>query len=207
MIDKEIVASLAFLRIGLRKMIAKSSDLSDSITQIRRTVKRLEDENLLFNKHRIDGLENESKRLSESRRLIWNKKADIGRMIVDIGHFADEVMTLDEKCQVLNVNVADRSRLPDDADFTTILYGHRLADSAEWRGKDFSCDALGEAVMTFFQNELISNKDLAKKADNFLFGTGGMFEFLPTYRNINGEMVRNPPKLRLACDVDKVKAA
>jgi hypothetical protein len=40
---------------------------------------------------------------------------------------------------------------------------------------------------------------MKKQADAHLFGKGGMFEFMPTYKqNARGEMVRQQPPLRLA---------
>lgn len=126
-----------------------------------------------------------------------------GRELMQYAPFIDAAVPQSLLLDLLNVNRADRHNIAPGDGIADIAFIKGLEDSATHRGSGFKEGPLAQAHMLFMSHELAHNEQLKQVADKHLFGKGGMFEFLPVYQqNDSGEMVRQPPKLRLAdaCD-------
>lgn len=118
--------------------------------------------------------------------------------------FADDIdglLSTRELLDLLEVNPVDRAKVNKTAGITDIVFIHGLEDSATYRGADFKSGPLANAMIYYMILLTDTNPEFRRKTTEGLFGKGGMFEFVPTYRREpGGNFVRNPPKLRLADD-------
>lgn len=141
-------------------------------------------------------------------RLYREELIKIGRDIMTFADYINAAVPTWALCDVLGVNRADRAEISITDGIVEIAYIHGLEDSAMYRGEDWKQGPLAQSVMCYISHELATNNALQERANEHLFGKGGMFEFLPTYRRRpDGEFVKNPPKLRLADDCDLKGAA
>lgn len=119
---------------------------------------------------------------------------------------ADEIdaeLTTRELCDLLEVNPVDRARVGESAGIVDIAFIHGLEDSATYRGLDFKEGPLAKAIIRYMAHAMETNPELQARITKGLFGKGGMCEFMPTYKlDSGGNMVRQPPKLRLADECD-----
>jgi len=119
-----------------------------------------------------------------------------GRLLMDLALFIDTYTTLDERCDLLNVNIADRSQLSSDDGVVRIVFAHGLEDSAERRHCQWNDGPLFRAAQLVFVDFLATPEGRA--VGDTLFRPGGVFEGLPIYSTKpDGTMKRNPPKLRV----------
>lgn len=210
MSDKEI-----FMEVG--NMVAMSRScfkrgyaiIDDAICkkeQAKAILGVLKAQNQPFNGHRIkqveDYIESANQAIKEARQIL---NEGIDAFMTNL-NWIDANTTPEQRLQLFNVNPADAHRLGGDTSSISIIYGEKLSDSAENRHRVFTESVMTRASIDYFMNLLRTNDEFRQKADDFLFGKGGMFEFLPTYRVDGEKMVRNPPKLRLADECDKSAA-
>ena len=156
------------LRRSARRAVAKQDRLHDEARRLRRSALALRQLGSPFDRTRILELEKQTDQLGEESRKISDAMRGYGRLLMDLALFIDTYTTLDERCDLLNVNIADRSQLgPGDG-----------------------------VVRIVFADFLSSPEGLAVGAS--LFQPGGLFERVPTYSTKpDGTLTRNPPKLRM----------
>lgn len=115
----------------------------------------------------------------------------------------DRLIPINELFDILEVNPVDRSKVGSTAGFKEIVFVHGLEDSATYRDGYFKEGPLFRALMLCMEDMMKTNHALQQKITDSLFGKGGMLEFVPTYsRTPDGHFERNPPKLRMADEVD-----
>ncbi|MEO8408883.1 MAG: hypothetical protein ABI476_10680, partial [Oxalobacteraceae bacterium] len=103
--------------------------------------------------------------------------------------------TLAQRCEILNVNVADRADLTEDDGLIKIIYLHGLEDSAARLKDDWKNGPMYQASATVFIDFLLHTKE-GQALGNSLFAPGGMFAGAPMYtKQSDGSMKRQPPKL------------
>ncbi len=200
---------VADIRMAMRPIAHMSEMVWLDITGLRRNLKKLEEANSPFNESRIDKIQETIKKYEAARSIGWNAKVEAGKRFMEYADWIDANTSFDERVMLFNVNKADVQKLPANASAIDIVFSYKLSDSAEHRDKDFEGDVLTEACIAYFHHQLVHNKKLADKAHELTFGKGGIFEFIPTYSLVGGDMVRNPPKLRVAdeCDVQSKSSA
>lgn len=200
---RECVALLIYQRMNCRTAIRLIDKEHTAQRQLLRQARKLrEAKNPLFDR-RANTLEAEAKRHDEERELMRNVLMRMGAESMACATDFDAAIPQPLLLDLLNVNRADRHRVQPGDGFREIVFINGLEDSAMHRGSDFKEGPLAQAFLSFMCHELEHNEQLKQAADEHLFGKGGMFEFLPTYkRNERGEMVRQPPKLRLADKFD-----
>lgn len=153
-----------------------------------------------FDKNRIEVHEFHAKALRKSASDCRQMLQDAGRFLIDIAPMIDAVLPLAQRCDILNINVADREGLTDDDGMVQLIHVHNLEDSAFFRGKeDWDFDGpLNQAMMLVFMDFLCNHPEGQKLGDS-LFEPGGMFESVPIYRQLpDGSMERMPPRLHVA---------
>lgn len=197
------VAYLVDLRLACRKISTLLDRLHDASHWRRRYAKLLREKNCPILNRKADTVEREANRIFEETKEARCMMREWGRDLFRSAALVDDRVPQSMLLDLLGVNVADRGRVSSDDGLIEIAYIKGLEDSATYRGSDWKQGPLAQAMMRFMNHELIHNEQLKHAAHETLFGKGGMFEFLPTYRQApSGELVRNPPKLRLACDKD-----
>lgn len=152
---------------------------------------------------RAEIIESDVKARSDSMQEARDSLIRFGHDVMTAADFIDAAVPQSLLLDVLNVNHADRKKVSPGDGVVAIAYIHGLEDSAMNQGSDWKQGPLAQAITRFISNELIHNEALNKSAIEYLFGKGGMFEFLPTYKQSgDGNMIRQPPKLRLADECD-----
>lgn len=198
------VAFLIDRRIMCRRFCRLLGDVGAENWRDRRQAKKyLETKNPILSR-RAETLEAEVKYRDEAVKVCREQMVAWGRELFDLSSHIDEAVPQPLLLDLLNVNRADRSQVSPRDDFVTIVHIKSLEDSAMYRGAGgWKQGPLTQAMTWFMNHEMLHNERLREKMHEHLFGKGGMFEFVPTYRKTpSGEFVRNPPKLRLACEAD-----
>lgn len=190
-------------RYACRKMICVLDKLYAINRSERRAASKLrETENPIFIR-RAEIIESDVKLRSDSMQEARYSLIRFGQDVMTAADFIDAVVPQSLLLDVLNVNHVERGQVSPGDGIVSIAYIQGLEDSAMYRGADWKHGPLAQAITRFMSNELIHNEALNKSANEYLFGKGGMFEFLPTYKqSSNGSMIRQPPKLRLADECD-----
>lgn len=187
------------LRWNIRRHLEQQHDATSRIKSLQAFVQKLETTGTPFDSDRISRAKAEIQELELIRSAKYKAIKDCGRALAEIAPFIDHALTMQERCNLLNINVADRAGLTEDDGIVHLIHIHHLEDSAEHRGEDFATGPLHWALTEFFVDWLCNTKEGKKVTDEHLWGPGGMFEFLPTYtRQADGTFARNPPPLRLA---------
>lgn len=207
--NRDCLAYLVDMRFGCRRAVQWIDAASDARHQVERQARLLRETKNPMLIRRAETMEAEIAQSRDAwqpaRDYLLRCGRDLMRYSAQINAEIPQAVMLD----LLNVNRADRARVSPDDGIIEIAYIDALEDSAMYRGSDWKQGPLAQAVTRYISNELATNDQLQQRAQEHLFGKGGMFEFLPMYRTTgNGTMVRMPPKLRLAdeCDVKEVAA-
>ncbi len=193
----DIASFVARLRHNLRTIESMTDRNADAVQAVRAEVQALKDHGNPFDSKRILRLEQWVNEVDEDSRALAEKVRRYGYLLVEAAPQIDAITTLTERCELLNVNVADRARLSEDDGVLMILFVHGLEDSAERRHCAFKHGPLFHALELALMDFLATPQGQA--AGNAFFESGGMFEWLPWYRvNSNGSMTRMPPPPREA---------
>lgn len=197
---KDTLNALVHARRALRAFYSVIDRYHDQRGIVARMVRKLRATGNRFEARRADLLEQDDMCTQQASRqkldTVRSYIRDIGRILMQYPA-ADfpQALLLD----LLEVNPADRKELEPGDGLVEIVYAHGLEYSACNRGDGGKQGPFARAIIACLQHELIHNEEMRKQADDFLFGKGGMFEFLPMYKhNEQGELVRQPPRLRLA---------
>ena len=197
---KDTLNSLVHARRALRAFFASIDRNHDHGRNAARQIKKLRATGNRFDARRADLLEQDQDFVQQiSRQELESMQIyirDIGRILM---HYPATCFPQALLLDFLEVNQVDRQQVEPDDGLVELVYLHGLEQSACYRGDDSSQGPFARAIVSYLQHELIHNKEMKKQADALLFGKGGMFEFIPTYKqNAQGEMVRQQPPLRLA---------
>jgi hypothetical protein len=121
-------------------------------------------------------------------------------LLIDTAPLIDQTLTLAERCDLLNINRADRADLTDEDGIVQLVYLRGLEDSAEHRGQDFKDGPLFNAMALVFIYFLCNHSE-GKKLGDSLFEPGGLLSGVPKYRQLrDGSMERMPPRLQVVSD-------
>lgn len=184
------------LRRSARHAVAKQDRLHDEARQPRRSALALRQLGNPFDRTRILELEKQADELGKESRKISDAMRGYGQLLMDLALFIDTYTTLDERCDLLNVNIADRSQLGPDDGVVRIVFAHGLEDSAERRHCQWNDGPLFRAAQFVFADFLATQEGRA--VGETLFQPGGLFERVPTYSTKpDGTLKRNPPNLRV----------
>jgi hypothetical protein len=190
---------VAKIRRNVREIIRRREQLSSTARVTERAARVMREAGNPFDQNRIEAREFQAKLLRKSASDYRQMLQDAGRMLVDTAPVIDGVLTLAQRCDLLNINVADRAGLTEEDGFVQLIYMRRLEDSAFYRGKeDWGFDGpLNQAMMLVFMDFLCNHPEGQKLGDS-LFEPGGMFENAPRYRQLpDGSMERMPPRLQV----------
>lgn len=153
-----------------------------------------------FDKHRLDQVNEYVEQLDTYRKELRGRKQRLGRMVIDLAPFIDAVTTMDERLDLLNCNVADRSRLPsEDTDLVHLIAVYCVEDSAAHRRDEFNSRPLHSAVNAEIHRVMFDTpKGRAASSRMFdeAFAPSGPLYGVPTYRmKQDGTVQRQGPAL------------
>lgn len=156
-----------------------------------------------FMARRAELLENGLPELKTRVQAINDLLLENGKLLMDSSRAIDLSIPQSMLLDLLVVNRVDRGSIRDGDGIIEIVYAYALEESATFRGSDWKQGPLAQAIMAYFTHQMIHNEEFKQKADECLFGKGGMFEFLPFYNvGEDGQMVQQTPRLRLASECD-----
>jgi hypothetical protein len=197
---KDTLNALIHARKALRAFFSVIDYYHEQRGIVARKVRKLRATGNRFDARRAELLEQDDVLIQQSsRQKLDTLRAyirDIGRILMQYpAPDFPQALLLD----FLEVNPADRKEVEPGDGLVEIVYIHGLEYSACNRGDSVNQGPFARAIIAHLHYKLIHNEEMKKWSDDVLFGKGGMFEFLPMYKeNEQGEMVRQPPPLRLA---------
>jgi hypothetical protein len=185
------------VRRNIRHLLIRIERLRDRKQQAEQSAEALRLTGTAFDHSRIaryDALAGAlGERISEQRDLLhrW------GDLLIDAAPFFDRCLTLAQRCDLLNINQADRGRLTDDDGLISLTCGHSLEDSAANRKTTWNNGPLFAAMWIPLFRRMKETTECREVMDS-IFEPGGLFEGAPMYRQAaDGSMVRMPPRLRV----------
>ena len=194
---QEIALPLIRLRYNIRKAVDSLNAARDEAYQYGRKARQLKGYDSPFYAGRIAELEQTASAIYKEMESTRETLKAWGYLLTDISHMLDTCTTLAQRCELVNVNVADRGDLTESDSLVHIIFVHGLEDSAEHRGKDFKEGAMFEALQLVFM-DFLTNTEEGKALNDSLFEDGGLFESIATYTKDNdGNLKPLPPKLSL----------
>ncbi|RDK01623.1 hypothetical protein [Paraburkholderia lacunae] len=183
------------VRRTLRSAARARARLHDDRRHIERQARVLKAGGNPFDKARIRKLHNMVRELDPRFRELREKSNELARLLMHAAPIIDACTTLNERCEVLNVNIADREGLEESTGIVHIVFAHGLEDSAERRREDCKGGPLFYAMQLVFLDFLCDTPN-GRALGASLFKPGGMFGGAPKYtRHTDGTILRNPPSL------------
>lgn len=192
---KEAFRFIVTVRRSVRQAVEILDRMADKASRYRRQARLLEARGNPFDAARIKVLEGMADEIRTDCEPMRDCMKKWGRLMADSAPAIDSCTTLAQRCEVLNVNVADRADLTDDDGLIKIIYLHGLEDSAARIKDDWKNGPMYQASATVFIDFLLNTKEGQALGDS-LFEPGGMFAGVPMYtKQPEGSMKRQPPKL------------
>lgn len=151
-----------------------------------------------FNHVRIAALNVEIADVERERDVLWGQRNILGAALIELAPFIDEITTMQERLELLNCNLADRSDLSEpDIRMMLLMGAYCVEDSAEHRGEDWNNRPLHSAVNAEMHRVMFDTPEGRVASDQMfdkLFAPGGMFEAVPRlYRLPDGTIIRQGP--------------
>ena len=194
---KELARPLIKVRHSIRKAVQSLNASREEAYQYGRRARQLKAYGSPFYAGRIAELEQAGSAIRKETEGITKKLKAWGYFLTDIAHLLDGCTTLEQRCDLLNVNIADRGDLTESDGLVQIIFAHGLEDSAEHRGKDFKEGAMFEALHLVYM-DFLTNTEEGKALSDSMFEDGGLFESIATYTKDNdGNLKPLPPSLKL----------
>jgi hypothetical protein len=197
---KDLLLYVIKVRKMVRQAVAVLDSQNERARQYRRRARILREQAGTFDGARIAALEAAA---AEVRRLCEPMRESLhncGKLIASAAPMIDAGTTLAQRCEILNVNQADRGDLTDADGLIKIIYLHGLEDSAASVKDDWKNGPLFKAAQEVFM-DFLTNTTEGQKLGDSLFERGGMFAEVPTFKQAaDGTMKRQPPRLHVVPD-------
>jgi hypothetical protein len=192
---KNLFLFVACVRRGARRIVATLDRQHDKARQYRRQAQVIKQRASPFDAARIAKLESMAAAAIAACKPMQESLNECGKLFVDTGPMIDAGTTLAQRCEMLNVNEADRGDLTEADGLHQIVFAHGLEDSAACRGMDWKNGPLFQASQRVFMDFLMNTKEGQDLGDS-LFQPGGMFADVPMFKEAaDGSMERQPPRL------------
>lgn len=202
---KQDLLTLFFrLRRAARMLDYRMNSLHDEARRLERKAKLLELESP-FNRGRAVLLRAAAQGYKDSLLPMGADRRQCGEYLIQALSSLDKHMSLAERLDLINANVADRKALDGDDPETLglhyLVFAHHLEDSAAHRGKDFYDAPMFTAIQRHMMHAMTTTPEGQEALDKLteeLFAPGGMFHGLPVYyRQEDGTMVRKSADLMI----------
>jgi hypothetical protein len=196
---KDMMLFVVMVRRNIRRTVAILDSQCDKASQYRRQARVLKARASPFDAARIAALEKMADDVTAACKPLRESLKACGKLLADAAPMIDTGTALAQRCEILNVNAADRGDLTEADGLHQIVFAHGLEDSAARRDRDWNDGPLFQASQQVFM-EFLKTREGQKLGDS-LFQPGGMFAGLPMYTQAaDGTMKRQPPRLYVVPD-------
>jgi hypothetical protein len=167
MSTKDAMWFIARVRRSARGAIKTIQELRDRANKYRRKARVLKSLQSPFNNSRVTVLEGAADEIVAMIKSFNESLIKMGISLRDFAPMIDRATTMQQRCEILGVNVADRVGLVDDG-FLHLVYSHRLEDSAERRGSEYNDGPL-YYLLELAMIEFITNTHEGQKLSGEIF--------------------------------------
>lgn len=165
---KDLFLFVIIMRRGLRKAIATIDRQHHMARQYRRQARILRERASPFDAARIAVLETMAVDAVAACKPLRESLKDGGKLLADTAQMIDAGTTLAQRCEILNVNTADRGALTEADGLHHIVFAHGLEDSASRQELDWKNGPLFQALQYVFMDFLMNTKEGQKLGDSLL---------------------------------------
>ena len=194
---KNLLQSVVMIRRGIRRTVAILDCQRDKASRCRRYARIIKERANPFDAARIAILETHVDEATAMCKPLRESLKESGKLLASLAPMINAGTTLAQRCDVLNVNIADRTKLTEADGLHEIVFAHGLEDSASRRNREWNDGELFQAMHQVFMDFLVNTSEGQALGDS-LFEAGGMFADAPMYRQAaDGTMTRLPPRLSI----------
>ena len=194
---KDLLLYVVKVRKMVRQAVAVLDSQRDNARQCRRQACILREHAGTFDGARIAALEAAAAEVTALCKPMRESLHNCGKLLASAAPIIDAGTTLAQRCEILNVNTADRGDLTEADGIIKIIYLHGLKDSAANRKAEDKNGPLFQASQRVFIDFLMNHAEGRKLGDS-LFQPGGMFADVPMFKQAaDGTMKRQPPRLHV----------
>ncbi|NPT61210.1 hypothetical protein [Paraburkholderia elongata] len=170
----EIGSFIARLRYDIRQALAGIDRATDEARRIRREVLALKESRDAAHAGRIQTLEHEADRLEAHHGTLAEVIRKCGYALMEAAPMIDACTTLAQRCELLNINVADREGITEADGLAALVLDHGIEDSAASRHCWCKDGPLFHAVYRVFADFLATARD-GQVGGRCTFSPGGLF--------------------------------
>ena len=187
---KSIITSFLLLRREIRLLQQLIDVRGDTMTTLLRAARHLE-AGTPFDQVRAAGYRARHEGIEPHWRAQLERRRVLGRELLEMAPAFDAATTLEQRLDLLNVNVADRADIRPGAGLVLIIAGHCLEDSAARRRDEYSDGPLFNSVHLEIVITMASTavgRAATDKIMTDLFGTLGVkpkLQLVPTSPTIH----------------------
>ena len=194
---KDLLRYVVQVRRMVRRAVAVLDSQHDRAHQYRRRARIWREHAGPFDGARIAALEAAAAEVTTLCKPMRESLHNCGKLLAGAAPMIDAGTTLAQRCEILNVNMADRGDLTEADGMIKIIYLHGLEDSAANRKAEDKNGPLFQASQQVFIDFLTNHAEGRKLGDS-LWQPGGMFADVPMFKQAaDGTMKRQPPRLRI----------
>ena len=200
---KDLLRFVVVVRRNIRKAAATLDHQRDKVRHYHRQARILKALARPFDGARIAALETLADDAATACKPLRATLNASGQLLSDLAPMIDAGTTLAQRCEILNVNTADRACLTEADGLHMIVFAHGLEDSAARRRRDWNDGPLFQASHQVFIDFMLRTRE-GRALGNSMFQPGGLLGGLPMYvQAADGAMQRQPPKLYVVAGTDK----
>lgn len=197
---QDLMLYVVQVRKMVRRAVAVLESQYDNARKYRRRACILRGHAGVFDGARIAALDAAAAEVTALCKPLRESLHNCGKLLTNAAPMIDAGTTLAQRCEILNVNTADRGDLTDADGLIKIIYLHGLEDSAANRKAEDKNGPMFQASQQVFMDFLMNHKE-GRKLGDCLFQPGGMFADVPMFKQAaDGTMKRQPPRLHVVPD-------
>lgn len=194
---KDLLRYVVQVRRMVRQAVAVLDSQRDNANQYRRRARVWREHAGLFDGARIAALDAAAAEVTTLCKPMRESLHNCGKLLAGAAPMIDAGTTLAQRCEILNVNTADRGDLTEADGLIKIIYLHGLEDSAANRKAEDKNGPMFQASQRVFI-DFLTNHEEGRKLGDSLFQPGGMFAAAPMFKQAaDGTMKRQPPRLHV----------
>jgi hypothetical protein len=165
---------IARLRRDVRHAVAGIDRATDEARCIRSEAHALKDTGDAAHAGHIRELERKADRLDSHRGKLAHVIRECGYALMSAAPIIDASTTLTQRCDLLNINKADRDGLSEFDGLAALIFDHGKEDSAACRNCEFKDGPLFHAIERVFLDFLETTRD-GQVGGRYTFSPGGLF--------------------------------
>jgi hypothetical protein len=197
---KDLMLFIAIMRRTISRTIVLHDQQRGIVRRCRRQARKLREYAGPFDGARIAAWEAIADDAAAGCKTMRECLKSSGHLLTKTARMVDAGLTLEQRCEILNVNKAHCGDLTDADGLIEIVYMHGLEDSAARVKDDWKNGPLFQAAQEVFM-DFLTNHAEGRKIGDSLFQPGGMLADVATFKEAaDGTMQRQPPRLHVVPD-------